>query len=146
MLIVRIKVGLSTVMDHYFCRSCLSMWKQGHIMDSCPGCQGHQDMGWKPTDLIRVYGHILEKEGKVFFPNMQRVCPPVVPFSQLGKRDVDVSVARQWLQTSNVLPGFKTQQGKFLNAFEKNTSKEHWDLLDPEIQLRIHKKLHLRYT
>lgn len=122
------------------------MWKQGRIMNSCPGCQGHQAMGWKPTDLIRVYGKVLEKYEKVFFPNMQRVCPKCVSFSTIVTRDVDVSVARHWLHTTNLLPGFIRQQSEFIDAFKKETSKSYWDLLDPEIQIRIHSKLHLRYT
>ena len=134
-------------MDHYFCRSCLSKWKRDETMATCPGCQGHVEYGWTPTDLIRVYGPVLNTYEKVFFPNLKRLCPPPVAYPNVDVYPhVDVHVATDWLRSANVLPGFKTQQRKFIHTFKKQPTKEHWDLMDPEIQIRIRTTLNLRYT
>ena len=126
-------------MDKYFCRGCLSKWHAQEIMETCSGCLAHKRMGWTPQQLIDVYGPILETCEKAFFPRLKR--PPLA--RQALPRHVDVSSARAWLETSDLLPGFRTQQRENVDVFESSPTRHHWNRLDPETQIHM---LHLKYT
>ena len=127
-------------MDKYFCCGCLARWRVGDIMNTCPGCIAHQRQGWTTQQLVDVYGPILERCEKVFFPRLERHPITRSPMPN----DVDVNAARRWLKTCpDLLPGFRTQQKTFLDAFETSPTRANWNIIDPETQLHT---LHLRYT
>ena len=109
-------------------------------MDTCVGCIAHQKRGWTTQQLVDVYGPILERCEKVFFPRLDRQPITRRPFPT----QVDVDAARKWLETdTDLLPGFRTQQKTFLDAFETSPTRANWNTLDPESQLHT---LHLRYA
>ena len=121
-------------MDHYFCRNCIARWRIGHIMLSCPGCNGHVKNGWTPDDMLRVYGPVLEAHTKVFFPTLERAVPPTYDAPATLHR---LSDARRWIRLSDTLPGFKIQQSELLAAYASDPTDENWRRLDPMTQSKL---------